>query len=216
MNDFDYDALQKKRIASGAYHRKNGSKSHACTLPSDHLSEAQRRKLDGPVVTLRLNEPMTWADFLALSDEHKRLYLGHLMELYHPDAAKLAEMFGTSRTAVSQHLRLHDLPRGKAKAHQNYTPEENKAWEAFCGRVGGGKPGAPAAEEEQDDVPVITEEPPLETEIGAEIGAEEDVTPAAITRLDITYAHVHSWEELYALLQRFGTIADRTVRVIVE
>lgn len=212
MNDFDYDALQKKRIAAGVYHRKNGSKSRACTLPSDRLSEAQRRKLNGPVVTLRLNEPMTWAEFLAHSDEHKRLYLSHLMELYHPDAAKLAEMFGTSRAAVSQHLRTHDLPRGKAKAHQSYTPEENKAWAAFCGGVVGGKPGAPAAEEEQDDVPIITEEPPLETEIGA----EEDVAQAAITRLDITYANVHSWEELYALLRRFGPIGDRTVRVIVE
>jgi hypothetical protein len=212
MNDFDFEVAQKKRIASGAYHRKNGSKSHACTLPSDRLTEAQRRKLDGPVTTLKLNEPMTWADFLALSEEHKRLYLSHLMELYHPSAAKLAEMFGTSCAAVSQHLRLHDLPRGKAKVHPSYTAEQRAAWAAFCGRVVGGKPGAPAAEEEQGDVPVITEEPPLETEIGA----EEDVTPAAITRLDITYTHVHSWEELYALLQRFGPIADRTVRVIVE
>ena len=217
MNDFDYDALQKKRIAAGAYHRKNGSKSHACTLPSDHLTEAERRKLNGPVVTLRLDEPMTWADFLALSDEHKRLYLGHLMDRYRPSCRALGEMLGVSAITACRTLRSCGASRGR---DTRATAEQRAAWTAFLGNAAPAeeeRDDAPTApedppEEEQDDVPAITEAAPLETEIGA----EEDVTPAAITRLDITYAHVHSWEELYALLQRFGSIGDRTVRVIVE
>ena len=50
MNDFDFDVLQKKRIARGAYHRKNGSKSKRCTLPSDYLTAAEKRKLNGEVM----------------------------------------------------------------------------------------------------------------------------------------------------------------------
>lgn len=213
MNDFDYENLQKKRIAAGAFHKKNGGKSRGCTLPSDHLTEAERRKLNGPVTTIRLDEPMEYKAFKRLSDEQKKMYLARLEELYHPSQQMLGDMFGVSAVAVCKALKKLGVRTSYGqKDGRKPTAEQHAMWEAFCGGVVGGKPAAPAAEEERDDVPVITEEPPLETEIGA----EEDVTPAAITRLDITYAHVHSWEELYALLQRFGPIGDKTVRVIVE
>ena len=48
MHDFDYDAMQKKRIARGASHMKRGSKSKKCTLPSDYLTAAQKRRLNAP------------------------------------------------------------------------------------------------------------------------------------------------------------------------
>ena len=41
MNDFDYDALQKKRIAAGARHMKRGSRSKRCSLPSDNLTPSR-------------------------------------------------------------------------------------------------------------------------------------------------------------------------------
>ena len=37
MNDFDFENMQKKRIAQGARHRVCGSKSKKCSLPSDLL-----------------------------------------------------------------------------------------------------------------------------------------------------------------------------------
>ena len=58
MHDFDYDAMQKKRIARGASHMKRGSKSKKCTLPSDYLTAAQKRRLNGPVSTYK-----TFVDF---------------------------------------------------------------------------------------------------------------------------------------------------------
>nr|DAL76664.1 MAG TPA: hypothetical protein [Caudoviricetes sp.] len=46
MNDFDYDCMQKKRIARGAFahiSRKRGG----CTLPSDNLTASkERRKME--------------------------------------------------------------------------------------------------------------------------------------------------------------------------
>lgn len=44
MNDFDYENLQKKRLARNAYAKK-GSRSKKCTLPDDYLTPAQRAKL---------------------------------------------------------------------------------------------------------------------------------------------------------------------------
>lgn len=199
MNDFDYDALQKKRIASGAYHRKNGSKSHACSLPSDRLTEAQRRKLDGPVTTLKLNEPMTWADFLALSEEHKRLYLSHLMDRYRPSCRALGEMLGVSAITACRALQSCGASRGR---ETRATAEQRAAWAEFLGK-------AAPAEEEQDDTPPAPEDPPTER-------AKTDST-AVVTRFDITYAHVGNWDELYVLLcETTALVGDRTVRVIVE
>ena len=60
MNDFDYDALQKKRIASGAFHMKRGSRSKRCSLPSDNLTPAQLKRRNGPVSTYKLDQPMSW------------------------------------------------------------------------------------------------------------------------------------------------------------
>lgn len=59
MNDFEKEVREKKSIASGARHRVNGSKSKRCTLPSDYLTPAQRKKLNGEVYTVNLNKPIT-------------------------------------------------------------------------------------------------------------------------------------------------------------
>ena len=64
MHDFDYDAMQKKRIARGAMHMKRGSKSKKCSLPHDGLTAAQLRRLNGPVSTYKMDEPMDWEGFI--------------------------------------------------------------------------------------------------------------------------------------------------------
>ena len=58
MNDFDFENMQKKRIAQGARHRVCGSKSRKCSLPSDLLTAAQKRKLNGPVERYDMGKPI--------------------------------------------------------------------------------------------------------------------------------------------------------------
>ena len=41
MRDFDYEVLQRKRIAQQAKHKKKGSKTCKCSLPSDYLTAKQ-------------------------------------------------------------------------------------------------------------------------------------------------------------------------------
>lgn len=47
MNDFDFDAMQKKNIARSAYARKTGARPRKVTMPSDYLTTAQERVEDG-------------------------------------------------------------------------------------------------------------------------------------------------------------------------
>lgn len=187
MTDFDYDVLQKKRIATGAYHRKGGSKSKRCSLPSDHLTEAQKRKLNGPVTSVNLNQPITWKDFKPLSDELKKKYLMNLINTYRPSAPMLGEMFGVSNNTVNLELHRLGLPTGKSGGKKSSAAKS--MWEAFCnGVVGGGdnpnyiKPEANDVIEAQDDVieaQTKTDEPQVTC-----YDAEAEAEARAVDRLE--------------------------------
>lgn len=67
MNDFDYDCMQKKRTARGAFahiSRKRGG----CTLPSDNLTAKQRREKNGEVKSYNITRPMPWPEFKTLPE----------------------------------------------------------------------------------------------------------------------------------------------------
>ena len=97
MHEFDYDAMQKKRIARGASHMKRGSKSKKCTLPSDYLTAAQKRRLNGPVSTYKLDEPMNWESFKAMPEDLQKKYILNLQETYQTTDEMLGMMFGKSK-----------------------------------------------------------------------------------------------------------------------
>lgn len=140
MNDFDYDALQKKRIAAGARHMRRGSRSKRCSLPSDHLTPAQLKRRNGPVSTYKLDEPMRWDDFKAMPVDLQKQYLTNLVETYGATNEMLGDMFYVHPThvgAVKKALGVvsHNPHRliGEKKAIRD------QMWAAFCnGVVGGG------------------------------------------------------------------------------
>lgn len=141
MNDFDFDAMQKKRIAQGARH-KVGRRS-GCTLPSDNLTAAEKRKLNGPVVTLKLDEPMSWKDFKALPEDKRRLYAEHIKELYNPSWKQWGQMFHTHPNTVRQHFIRYTISDARGWGAST-TRADRARWDAFCNGVVGGRPGTPA------------------------------------------------------------------------
>ena len=152
MTDFDFDCKEKKRIAQGAYHRKNGSKSKGCHLPHEDLTAAEQKKLNGPVKTVDLDRPMTWKALKALPEDKRKLYLERLMDLYGVSKNKLARMLGIAPGYLCQvcaQMRL-DVNRGK---HYHMTKQQDAMWEAFCGGVVGGKPGEPKPGEPKPEEP---------------------------------------------------------------
>ena len=153
MNDFDYDALQKKRIAAGARHMKRGSRSKRCSLPSDNLTPAQLKRRNGPVSTYKLDEPMRWDDFKSMPVDLQKKYLTNLVETYGATNEMLGDMFY-----------IHPSQIGRVKkqlgiaGQKNGRPDPDKKairdqmWAAFCnGVVGGG-----------DTVKETPKEPPKE------------------------------------------------------
>lgn len=142
MNDFDYDVLQKKRIARNAKFQKNGSRSKKCTLPDDYLTPAQRKKLNGPTKTYKLGAPMDWSTFRSMPEDLQREYLQKIGDRFHVNDTLLGEMFGVHQTTVSKARKELDLTRtGKYHA----TQEQRNAFYTWC--AGGSSAEEPAAEQ---------------------------------------------------------------------
>ena len=140
MNDFDYDVLQKKRIAAGARHMKRGGRSKRCSLPSDHLTPTQLKRRNGPVSTYKLDEPMRWDDFKAMPVDLQKQYLTNLVETYGATNEMLGDMFYVHPThvgAVKKALGvISNNPRHLSKEKKTI---RDQMWAAFCnGVVGGG------------------------------------------------------------------------------
>ena len=151
MHDFDYDAMQKKRIAHGASHMKRGGKSKKCTLPSDYLTAAQKRRLNGPVSTYKLDEPMSWESFKAMPEDLQKKYILRLQENYGANDEMIGKMFKKSDT-IALRLRntLNIKPLGNCKLNRKEKAIRDAKWDAFCNGVVGGKPGKPEKVENKD------------------------------------------------------------------
>lgn len=174
MHDFDYDAMEKKRIARGAIHMKRGSKSKKCSLPHDGLTAAQLRRLNGPVNTYKLDEPMDWKSFKAIPEDLKKQYITWLQDTYQANDTMLAKMFDVSRPTL---LRMRgELGISVLEDRRLYAKDKeirDAKWEAFCNGVVGGKPGAPVersveepkeenvAEIEDEDIVKIDADEPI-------------------------------------------------------
>ena len=157
MHDFDYDAMQKKRIARGASHMKHNRKG--CSLPSDYLTAAQKRRLNGPVSTYKLDEPMSWESFKAMPEDLRKKYILNLQETYQANNDMLGKMFGV--TGVSVCKMRHALgikAMGQSKMTHDEVAVRDAKWDAFCNGVVGGKPGEPKkienneVDEPQDEI----------------------------------------------------------------
>lgn len=140
MNDFDYDALQKKRIAAGARHMKRGSRSKRCSLPSDNLTPAQLKRRNGPVSTYKLDAPMRWEDFKAMPEDLQKKYLTNLVGTYGATNEMLGDMFYVHPTHVgSVKKALGVVSNNPHKLTGEKKAIRDQMWAAFCnGVVGGG------------------------------------------------------------------------------
>ena len=130
MNDFDFDCMQKKRLASQARHKKNGSKSKKCSLPSDRLTHKQWKDRCGAVVSYNFGYPMNWEDFKQMPERIQAEYITNLQKKYSATATDLAKMFGVKPLTVARHVASKNLNvafhRGKSM-----TQAQREEWGKF-------------------------------------------------------------------------------------
>lgn len=139
---YTQDQRERKSAATGARAKKGGSRSKRCTLPSDHLTPAQKRKLNGQPEAINLNRPMTFTELKQISPTLQFLYLDHLVNVHKARRVDLVEMLGIAPMTMQRLIKA--LPGkldfiGKRK-HQ--APE----WIAFRERAAQEAAQAPEAD----------------------------------------------------------------------
>lgn len=130
MNNFEFDCLQKKRLAQQARYRKRGSKSKKCPMSTDCMTKKQWEERCGKIVTVKMDSPVSWASFKELSKQTQEDYLKNLMEKYHINAGSLAEMFHITPATVRRHIATQGLAVSFPVGH-SMNAEDRRAWELF-------------------------------------------------------------------------------------
>ena len=173
MHDFDFDIMEKKRIARGARARKCGSKSRKCTLPSDYLTAAQKKGLNGKVRTYNLSEPMTYNTFRAMPDDLQKEYLLKLRNEMDATLTAMGKMMQCSPETVRQALMRHDIPTNNIK---RMSFESKLRWDAWLKgeQLNNDRAEAPAPAPSPSEAPVSEDKP-----------APAPYTSCALNRCDI-------------------------------
>lgn len=136
MNDFDYEVMQKKRIARGAAHMKRGSKSKKCSLPSDNMTQAEWKRRNGPVSTYSLNQPMDWKQFKNLPLDIQQAYIDALQSRFGVSAARISQdLFGLSHAALRLHLSKRGLKYAADLMGKKLDPEAEDLWHNWLSPV---------------------------------------------------------------------------------
>lgn len=125
---FQQDIKERKSQVNGARHRKCGSKSKKCTLPSDMLTAKEIRERSGEVISMNPQKRYNLGEFHQFPDDIKGIYIKAIQKRFHVGPSDIAEMFGMKPDAFHNYALMHNI------VVQNFMPsdEELKAWNKWC------------------------------------------------------------------------------------
>ena len=186
MNDFDYDVMQKKRIARGAFSRKGTVNQKGCRLPHENLTKKEREALNGEVKTVGFNDKITWDFFKTLPVDLQEEYLDHQVKRFGVGMSRISvDLFGLTPQALRNHIARHGLNvmgPGKGKMPK-------AAWKSWNRWINSGATNAPIDDDPFEEIePTRPEEHPTDPEVKPfrahdfedmfrECGMEREVTP---------------------------------------
>ncbi len=134
MNDVEFilkeDIKAKKQAGRGYYHKKNGSKSKKCRLPSDGLSKKEIEKMNGECKVYNLNKPMNYSNFCAMPVDLRIKYLEMLRDKFGANQTEISKMMGVADTTLASHRAkfLDGKPMFRSYKHSRLDAE---AWNKF-------------------------------------------------------------------------------------
>lgn len=166
-----------KGCSASAKHRKNGSKSKKCSLPSDNMTQAQWKKRNGAVMEYRIDRPLKYEEFKRLPTDLRRKYIETLRSEHGASLTGIAEMLGVSTTTVYNRI-TRDL--GITFGCGVPTAEERSKWSAFVGRS-----NEPTEETEQEP-----NEPEQESPGEAESSAERQSATMQMSSASISFVGI--------------------------
>ena len=107
---FQQDIRDKKSAGRGAFHKKGGSKSKKCTLPSDYMTRKEKLAMSGECKNYDMKKFYTWEEFKQFPDDIQLQYLNSLINRYDVTIAAIAEeLFHMTPTGLYKYLRKHEL-----------------------------------------------------------------------------------------------------------
>lgn len=123
---FNQTAKERKSAGTGAFHKKNGAKSKHCTLPSDYLTPAQKRKLNGPTVTWQMNSFYSYPEFKAMPDDIQEAYLVTIINKYKVGVTAIAkELFGITGPGLYAYMRKKEYYKRLVNVTKKHSCAEN-------------------------------------------------------------------------------------------
>ena len=183
MTDFDYDCLQKKRIARSSKNHVNARRGK-CKLPHEYMSRKELKALNGEVKTYDLGRPMDLTTFRGLPEDLKKQYIEDLQERFHANDRMLGSMLGCSAVFMGRTRKSLGVKSLGTGAQGRPSGEQLAAWQQWI---------TPEFEEPENE-DVITDD---------NSAAVVPHATASVTNFRVSFGSVHSWEELYALCKGF-------------
>lgn len=149
MNDFDFDCLEKKRLARSAFARKGTRNRKGCRLPHENLTKKELEKMNGEVYSVNMNSPISWERFKALTPSLQSDYLNHIVEKFGVGINTISkDLFGLSAAGLANHINRRGL---KVSTHKGKISQA--AYDAWHKWLEGEPSIAPVSED--DDKPHV-------------------------------------------------------------
>ena len=150
---FISDVKDKKITARSARNtRKHCGNGGKVRLPSDNLSKKELMKMSGECKSYRLNEPISWKEFMSMPDDIKVTYIKLIRNKFGCPDSKIGEMMGVNKDKVSRQFIKLGLDKGKTKKKENWDKEGFWAWVNGMYKI-----PTPVLEEEPVEEPVQEE-----------------------------------------------------------
>lgn len=97
---FISDVKQRGSIArSGG---RKGKSRRGCSLPSDNLTTKEKRQMNGDMVSISMDRPMSYEKFQTLSREVQKEYIQNMTDNYCGTTARIADLFKIPESQVKK------------------------------------------------------------------------------------------------------------------
>ena len=200
MKDFDYENMQKKITARSASKRKGNRRG--CKLPSDYMTAAQIKNMNGEVQTVQLGKRMEWSEFLALDNSMKEAYLNDIIEKWNVGTSTISKLFGKDKNAVPGCIIRNKL---KIKKRSGRTTKKQEA--SFLAGFG--------VEPQAEEAPV-PEKPKKPAESAKLPAPKEDPVAASVAWYDFEFHDVADWAEILKFIRNMPLPKGAKVKISVE
>ena len=167
---FYQETAEKKRIAHGSRYTNRKGKGRI-RFSFENLSAKERKELNGPTITYKMDKPMSLQDFRQMPEDIRRMYLQNLMERFHPTQSALAEMFGVSKSTLIRSMREIGvkMPPGHGK--------DTAEWSSWLAQDSAEEAPAEKTADERHDEPETAEPMPSQPK-------PDDAEPFAVHRAE--------------------------------